>query len=606
MAHENGQIVLEVNDIVIKASDSKIGESLMYVRGQLDEFLDDSKLKEFIILHLSKNYFKWRSENADNLNSQDNGKNNKDLDVPEDLTFEEWQEKLQKLVIELKRVVECYFPNLWNCLEFQLAIKNILHIHKCNLPFAGIILGPPSSMKTVGIELFRKIENVFYSDNFSPKSFVSHSTSVKKEELCNVDLLPKIKDKLFLTPELSPIFAKKDEDLTELLGILIRILDGKGYESDSGTQGHRGYSGEFMFTWVGAAVEISRKVHRLLSSLGPKLYFYRIPKTEKSENELLGQIKGIQFNEKFLRVQDKLQEYLNWFQRYPNKVFPEAEINTNDTITENVFLKIQWDESKDEENAIRIIIRLAKLLSRLRGILQTWETNETQGTEYAYSLPIIEEPDRAITQLRNLARGHALIYGRSYITIDDIPLIIRVVLSTASIERVKVLDLLLNAGGKLSTSQITNSLNVSNPTAKRTMAEFKGLGLVNMAEGDYENSEKLVHLKSEFSWFLEEEFKNLRDNFSPDFHSRNKDLIDSSSLLQEKLPLSSIDINQDKLGIRQEAELYECYYCDVFSSTIIKKDYEQHVVSKHPGRLGYPTLVDLRRYGIKPKGKSWE
>ena len=28
-----------------------------------------------------------------------------------------------------------------------------------------------------------------------------------------------------------------------------------------------------------------------------------------------------------------------------------------------------------------------------------------QGTEYSYSLPIIEEPDRDITQIRNLARG---------------------------------------------------------------------------------------------------------------------------------------------------------------------------------------------------------
>ena len=65
-------------------------------------------------------------------------------------------------------------------------------------------------MKTLGIELFRNIDNTFYSDNFSAKSFVSHNTSIKRE-LFQIDLLPKIKDKLFLTPELSPTFAKKDE-----------------------------------------------------------------------------------------------------------------------------------------------------------------------------------------------------------------------------------------------------------------------------------------------------------------------------------------------------------------------------------------------------------
>jgi hypothetical protein len=87
-------------------------------------------------------------------------------------------------------------------------------------------------------------------------------------------MIPKIKNKLFLTTELSLTFAKKDEVLIELLGILIRILDGKGYESDNGTQGHRGYNGEHMFLWIGAVVKISRKVHKYLSTLEPKLFFY--------------------------------------------------------------------------------------------------------------------------------------------------------------------------------------------------------------------------------------------------------------------------------------------------------------------------------------------
>ena len=46
-------------------------------------------------------------------------------------------------------------PTLWEAMEFQLAVKTILNIKDCTLPFAGIILGPPSSSKTVGIEMFR-------------------------------------------------------------------------------------------------------------------------------------------------------------------------------------------------------------------------------------------------------------------------------------------------------------------------------------------------------------------------------------------------------------------------------------------------------------------
>ena len=65
------------------------------------------------------------------------------------------------------------------------------------------------------------------------------------------------------------------------LGIITRVLDGHGYESQSGAQGYRGYTGNHMFVWIGAAVDVPRKVHRLLGTLGPKLYFFRIKKVEK-------------------------------------------------------------------------------------------------------------------------------------------------------------------------------------------------------------------------------------------------------------------------------------------------------------------------------------
>jgi|SRR5436309_3060757 hypothetical protein len=53
----------------------------------------------------------------------------------------------------------------------------------------------------------------------------------------------------------------------------------------------------------------------------------------------------------------------------------------------------------------------------------------------------------------------------------DVPLVVKVVLSTASIERVTIFDLLLTHKGKMTTSQIENSLNISNHTDHRTMAD---------------------------------------------------------------------------------------------------------------------------------------
>lgn len=156
-------------------------------------------------------------------------------------SFKDWQLQLVEKYCNLYSTCIENLPGLWDSLEFIISVQKILNIADCTLPFAGIVLGSPSSLKTVGIELFRRWNNVFYTDSFSAKSFVSHSTAVKKSELVNVDMLPKIKNKFFLTPELSPTFAKKDDDLIEILGILTRVLDGHGYESDTGAHGHRGY-----------------------------------------------------------------------------------------------------------------------------------------------------------------------------------------------------------------------------------------------------------------------------------------------------------------------------------------------------------------------------
>ena len=150
------------------------------------------------------------------------------------MILEEWQEKLVGKYDHLQETVNRNLPSIWPALEFELSILKVLNIKDCTLPFAGIILGVPSSLKTQCIELLRSWPKTFYTDNFSAKSFVSHTTAVPKEMLTEIDLLPKIKNKCFLTPELAPTFAAKDDDLIQILGIMTRILDGNGYESDSG------------------------------------------------------------------------------------------------------------------------------------------------------------------------------------------------------------------------------------------------------------------------------------------------------------------------------------------------------------------------------------
>jgi hypothetical protein len=314
--------------------------------------------------------------------------------------------------------------------------------------------------------------------------------------------------------------------MIHFIGRVTRVLDGHGYESDSGAHGHRGYNEHMMFTWIGAAVDIPFKVHKVLTTLGPRLYFLRVPKTrQESDDSYYQELQDNDFDSKIHEIQQALTDYQDYFEACPVMVHDDK---FNSTIK-----KMPWlfgdGPNECQKKAYMHIIKLGKLLARLRGVVPTWHTNDTQGSEYGYTLPIIEEPNRAMRQLVNLARGHTLLKGRNYVNIEDIPMIVKVVLSTAPIERVTMFDILLAHDGVLNVNQITQSLDVSEPTARKTMLELKILGLVNMEKIPVPCSDGItrlalqIRLKDEFNWFLDEEFRTLREGFEPESSNSDND-----------------------------------------------------------------------------------
>jgi hypothetical protein len=432
--------------------------------------------------------------------------------APVNCTMEEWRTKLKTKYDKLKQTVDEQLPGLWLPLEFALSVRCILHIKNISLPFIAIILGPPSSNKSLAVDQFKGARHIFTTDQFSPKSFVSHNSGLTEEQLAKIDLLPKIKNKMFLTSELSPLFTTKDEDLANVFGIITRIADGNGYFSDTGAQGHRGYAGPLMFTWLGAAVDIPFKVHKMLSALGPKLYFIRLPLSIRDEEDIVNILQHDDFRERLKIVSNVFFDYLEYLESCPN-MEPNADMN-------NV-PRLKWDAADLVERQAKLFIaRLSELLSRLRGTVPTWETAGTQGLEFAYSSAHVEDNTRAAQQLYNLARGHALSQGREYVTVDDdLPLIVKVVLSgAASIERVKVINALLEKtdGNYLNAGELAEMNRTSENTAKRVMAEFRALGLADVINiGEEDRPLWQMRLHSDLSWFLTDEFKKLKEDYMP-------------------------------------------------------------------------------------------
>lgn len=450
-------------------------------------------------------------------------------------TYQLWQVSVQEKYKKVRSITERNFPDAWPLLQFCLAVKSILNIEGCTLPFMGVILAIPSSMKTLVIQLFRNYPHSLYSDKFTPNSFESHNAALSEQELRKVDLLPKLPNKLFLTPELAPVFTTNEDELRKSLGIITRILDGHGLETDSGAQGHRKYGNTF-FVWIGAAVEIPYRVWLLLGTLGHKIYMFRPLIREKSLQELQVIAKENDFQRRFKETEDSLIEYLIAFDAVPN----DGNIRTD----VNGITKVKWNQEKDDEQdkAIACIAQVANLLKRLRGTVYVSESKARTGrynsktpsdmnekdnniiyqenqdcnfitldeSDYDTDYPIIEDPSRAVVLLRNLALASAISQGRNFINLDDMSLIINVALSTTTRARSELIKLLLKHGGELTTSIIVRESKISPPFAKRTMRELAALRIVDIsAVAGYNNSELKIVLTKEYSWFKGQEFKEL-------------------------------------------------------------------------------------------------
>jgi hypothetical protein len=378
----------------------------------------------------------------------------------------------------------------------------------------GIILAAPASMKTTIIQLFRKYLHSFYTDSFTPGSLISHNSSLTEEQLRKIDMIPKLKDKLFLSPELAPLFTAKQDDLQKVLGSLTRLLDGHGLENDSGAHGHRRY-GDTMFVGIGAAVEIPPKVWRLLGTLGHKVYFLRPELKEKSVKELKYIAKQNNFGDKFKEIEEALLDYLKIFEAAPEAKGKVINCSINGLV------KIRWNEEieGEQDKSIEYIAEIARLLAHLRGTVDVRqsitlaagrEPNSILEPEYYLEEPIREDASRAVTLLRNLAIGHAISRGRDSISLQDIPIVIKVAFSTTTAPRAKVFDLLIKNNGELRTSEITSHLKMSYPTARRIMEELHFLDIVYIESvAEYANSEVKITLKEEYQWFKNDEFRRL-------------------------------------------------------------------------------------------------
>jgi hypothetical protein len=388
------------------------------------------------------------------------------------VTFDEWTATINR-----------NFPDLRFAAEVALSTLSQFLIADITNPFALVLVDVPSSGKTIAINFFDGISELTYAtDKFTPASFVSNAANIKKAKLHEVDLLPRIQYKMLLIRDFATLFSKRDDDLNELLGILTRVLDGEGLSTDTGIHGRRTYVGEYLFMLLGASTPIPPRVMKVTGNLGSRIFFLGINSRNKSEKELAAQVVDHSYKDKEWECRQATRNFLyGLWNAYPNG--------------------IEWNKKSDNANLITVIAKCAKLLAGLRGVINVWQDDFS--SEFKYGTPLVEQPDRIHQLFYNLARGHAIVAGRTQIAKDDLKSIIALCTDGAPSGRAKLFKKLIEHGGTMSTSEIERELNTSKPTAIKEMKTLQILGVCTLRESPGDHNE--VSLSEDFKWFLSDE-----------------------------------------------------------------------------------------------------
>ncbi len=397
----------------------------------------------------------------------------------------------------VEATVRDHFPSGLPALKACLTASATLLIEDNVDPSAMMLQGVASSIKTTVLDMFEEVGPLAYrSDKFTPKSFVSHHAAAKRETLKDVDLLPRIRHRVMITPELAPLFRGREDDLTENFTILTAVLDGHGLTTDSGTHGRRGYTGDYLFSWLGATTPLPSRTWRVMAQLGSRLYFWPMPDDTPSDEALDQAIVGeFSYKEKLVACQKEVgsfvRELFGWWGGVRG---------------------VKWDREATPQAFLDKLRPMARLVCRLRGVVSIWR--EGRDGALTYTPPNIEWPYRAQSIFFNLARGHALINGRNFLIDDDLMIIAPLAIGSAPTERRNLFLGLLQQGGTLTAREAAGILKVTRPTARKYLKEFELLG-IGAVEGDPEDegrgdepTQRLI-LGDEWHWFLSEEFQQL-------------------------------------------------------------------------------------------------
>lgn len=390
----------------------------------------------------------------------------------------------------LNPIIKKNYPALLDAVHASLSVFATLSLKNRTKPLSVIFEASSGFGKTAVLQMAFPIKIpegkltlmlncVYRSDKFTPKSFVSHAANIKKEDLAKVDLLPKLKNKVLITKELAPIFRGREQDIKENFSILISVLDGKGFTSDSGTRGQRGYAESIIFNWLGATTPLPINIHRIMSQLGTRLLFYEVKVIPPTEEELFIYAERGNSGKAEMECNMAVNKFLlHFFRRHP--------------------------VGSIDSDSIIIPSKLSKQIVRWAEFLVKGRAEIKYEKDYPEWIPIAakqaEGAWKVIDYFKELARGHALINDRLEVNDNDLEFVSHVAISSIPIHFRPIVRELRIAECVDSTT-CEKICDVTRPTARKYLEELSILGITNLTKGAMQKGEPdKVILSEKFLW----------------------------------------------------------------------------------------------------------
>lgn len=400
-------------------------------------------------------------------------------------------------IAEVRDTIQRHFPKLWGIVEVGIANFSTLLLKNNSNCSAIVIEGDSSCGKNTALKMFYPSKDtahlLYRSDDFTPKCFVSHHANKSEKERQKADMLPKLSRKMLVYSDLQTTFSKREEDQTESLGMLGKVLDGEGLTRDTGTCGQRGYVDDnYIFASLFATTPIGWKTWEIMSRCGTRLMFYKVD------------VEDIEVSQQKANLQhDFYDAEISYYERV--KICRDAVQRCLLSLwnRHGGFASVEFKDSQVKENVREEIATLAVFVTRARGQLRMWEIKGTE--DFDYEPPRIEKPERIMTLLLNIGKGFAIMHGKDLIDEDGYFFLKHIALSSMPQNRYVILKYMLAHQGRIGTEEDLTGYGLSYRLLLRAMTELVALGLagweVNEDGGIIGRPRKRIRLNTDFGIF---------------------------------------------------------------------------------------------------------